>query len=197
MPDIPSEILNDLPFLDLLKSPADGQFPTRHSLTSVSRKPPESLRNQILQLASPNVSASKIDAVALQAGILLWHDAMDDSHECAQSIEGKGKHHAGDYWHAILHRREPDYPNAKYWFRHAGAHPNFPDLGRRAEPLIAAVPEWRDRLLPNGWDPLAFVDFCEQAATSRNTSWIATAEQIQELEMLLLLASTYRDASVP
>jgi len=195
MPDIRSEILKDIPLLALLNSPVDGQIPTRHSLTAISRKLPESLQNQIGQLASLNLPKCHADDVALQAGLFLWHDAMDDSHACAQSIEGEGKHRAGDYWHAILHRREPDYPNAKYWFRQVGPHPNFPDLGRRAEPLIAAVPEWRDRLLRNGWDPLAFVDFCEQAVAGQNAQWIAAAEQIQEIEMLLLLASTYRDAS--
>jgi hypothetical protein len=152
-------------------------------------------RTQIEQAFATGFRPGNFNAIALKAGVWLWHDAMDESHECAQSIEGKGWKLSGDYWHAILHRREPDYGNSKYWFRHVGSHPIFPDLGRRAEPLIAAAaPEWRDRLLRNGWDPFAFVDFCELAATGKNPQWTELAETIQELEMLLLLASTYEDA---
>jgi hypothetical protein len=181
---------------ELLECPSDGEIPARHALTAVSRQLPDSLREQILQLASLDLSPGTPAAIALQAGLFLWHDALDDSHACAQSIEGKGTHRSGDYWHAILHRREPDYPNAKYWFRHVGAHPNFSELGRRAEPVLAAAAqEWRDRLLRHGWDPLAFVDFCEQAVANHRTEWISAAEQVQELEMLLLLESTYREAS--
>src|SRR5205085_9106705 len=63
---------------------------------------------------------SKVDLIALQAGILQIGDHLTPSHEHSQSIEGQGKRQAGDYWHAINHRREPDYGNAKYWFRHVG-----------------------------------------------------------------------------
>lgn len=157
---------------------------------------PTVIRSRIEDLGGV-YSTDEPDDIALKAGLFQWHDALHESHECSQSIEGQGRHRAGDYWHAIMHRREPDYGNSKYWFRHVGSHPIFPDLGRRAEPLIAAAaPQWRDRLLKNGWDPFAFVDFCELAATGNNPELTETAEKIQELEMLLLLASTYEDAAM-
>lgn len=49
----------------------------------------------------------QVAATALRAGLLLWHDYLDESHALAQSIEGEGANQLGDYWHAILHRREP------------------------------------------------------------------------------------------
>lgn len=153
-------------------------------------------REEIGNLGGCDFQHGKPDVVALKAGLFLWHDALGESHALSQSIEGMGRHRSGDYWHAIMHRREPDYGNSKYWFRRVGSHPIFPELGRLAGPLISqAAPDWRDRLLRNGWDPFAFVDFCEAIATRKQPRWEAAAEKIQELEMLLLLDSTYRDAA--
>jgi hypothetical protein len=80
------------------------------------------------------------DMVAcLRSALYLRFNFLDESHKISQGINSS----EGSYWHAIMHRREPDYRNAKYWYRRVGTHPV---LGR----------------LP-GSDPFAFVDFCEQA----------------------------------
>ncbi len=175
-----------------------GHSPRRVLCPGAASRLSDIIRTQIQKLAGMSFPTVHADVTALRAGLFQWHDALDESHECSQSIEGQGKHRAGDYWHAIMHRREPDYGNAKYWFRRVGRHPIFAELGRRAEPLIAAAaPEWTDRLLKGGWDPFAFVDLCETVADGRNEAWVTLAETIQELEMLLLLKSTYQDAIQP
>lgn len=154
------------------------------------------LRRAIETLAGLSLSARTPEITALQAGLFQWHDALDDSHTCSQSIEGQGRNRSGDYWHAIMHRREPDYGNSKYWFRRVGSHPIFAELGRRTEPWISTIAsDWKSRLLKSGWDPFAFVDFCEMVATGQRPDWTPLAERIQELEMLLLLDRTYRDAA--
>src|SRR5205814_5252351 len=52
------------------------------------------------------------DAQALHAGLWSLFDYFEQSHEISQAIATP----SGSYWHAMLHRREPDASNAKYWF---------------------------------------------------------------------------------
>lgn len=171
--------------------------PSRPAIVASPSKLTASFRAEIEQFAKSEVGYGDFNGIAQRAAVYLWHDLMDESHELAQSIEGKGWNLNGDYVHAILHRREPDYSNAKYWFRHVGRHPNFDRLGQEAGPLIEQhAPEWKSRLLKGGWDPLAFVDFCEQAVATKNSPWTECAELIQEIELLLLLNSTAQQAHV-
>ena len=143
--------------------------------------------------------ASSVDVEALRAGLLQVHDQLDHSHQYSQSIEGEGRNAAGDYWHAIMHRREPDYGNSKYWFRRVGEHPIFPELASVAFPLFdqcddSSAPQWKSRITGNGWDPMAFVDLCQNVARDESSPLGVTAREIQWLEMLLLLEQTYADA---
>ena len=56
---------------------------------------------------------------------LLWHDRFEQAHALVQSREGDAD---ADFLHALLHRREGDYGNAKYWWREVGEHATFPAL---------------------------------------------------------------------
>jgi hypothetical protein len=146
-------------------------------------------------------AVSAVDVTALRAGLLLMHDFLDESHQQSQSIEGEGEHQWGDYWHAILHRREPDYGNAKYWFHQIGRPPTFPELARQADVLLQSspsphAPRWRSNLAtPSAWNPFAFVDLCESCASSPDPGLKLAARQIQFAEMLLLFRQTYRQAT--
>jgi hypothetical protein len=142
--------------------------------------------------------ASKVDEIALRAGLFQWHDFLDESHQLSQSIEGKGEDQLGDYWHAIMHRREPDYSNAKYWFRQIGSQPLFSSLRKEADETLAKFsdPEsvrWRNLLQPGSkWDPFAFVDMCEACADDETTDLAYSARRIQYIEMSLLMGMTAR-----
>lgn len=145
---------------------------------------------------------SREDATALAAGVWQINGFLERSHQLAQSVEGKGANRAGDYWHAIMHRREPDYSNAKYWFRRVGQHGIHAFLARDADDILSACPSqqaahWRKVLIRKGgpdWDPLAFIDLCEQLENEHDADLSLVARQIQFIEMVLLLQSTCHDA---
>jgi hypothetical protein len=99
----------------------------------------------------------RVAVVGLRAALWLLHDFMDQAHELLQQIEETPP---GQYWHAILHRREPDAANARYWFGRLGEHAIFPELladtreiGAGASPSTALA-----RLVDTkSWDASAFV----------------------------------------
>lgn len=146
-------------------------------------------------------AVSQADATAVLAGLWLLHGDADASHRQSQSIEDEGRHRCGNFWHAIMHRQEPDYGNSKYWFRRVGQHPIFPELARRADEMIAAdvsnaARHWQVKLgLPGRWDPFAFVDWCEAAAREAEARQINLIRRIQFVEMHLLLQASFRDAT--
>src|SRR6476660_1097826 len=68
--------------------------------------------------------ASAIDRLdasdEVKAGLHVLNDDLERGHVLAQAHEGDK---TCDYWHAIVHRREGDFDNAKYWLRQVGRHP--------------------------------------------------------------------------
>ena len=127
---------------------------------------------------------------AALAGLWVYFSCFDQGHEIAQDIETP----EGSFWHAILHRQEPDPGNAAYWFRQAGPHPVFADLVNSAARIAAWYPEAGFRM-DGRWDPFAFIDFCEQARRMQGTPAERAALEIQRAEWQLLFDYCARSRS--
>ncbi|HRK30698.1 MAG TPA: hypothetical protein PLD59_06425 [Tepidisphaeraceae bacterium] len=108
-------------------------------------------------LARPVVSPR--DAAAALAGLWLWHDHLDESHRLSQAIDTP----AGSYWHAIMHRREGDFWNSKYWLNKCRGHPALGLISRQATDMINAAPSDQSiiRLTLGDFDAAGFVDVVE------------------------------------
>lgn len=127
------------------------------------------------------------------AGLWLHHDFLDRSHEISQEIQSQ----AGSYWHGIMHRREPDYFNAKYWFRKVGRHGLFGGLLAAAREEAAGHPAaGKAQTLVNGtaWDAYRFIDLCQQAAESGDGELSDLCRRIARAEWRLLFDACHRAA---
>ncbi|QEG39586.1 hypothetical protein [Roseimaritima ulvae] len=110
------------------------------------------------------------DAIALcTSGLWLLAGDLDRSHTISQDL-GCAE---GSFWHGIMHRREGDYGNAKYWFRRVGSHPVFEHIGALTGELPPTL-RTGDAL-----DPFAFVDAVQQA-----TAGLPGADQCRDLQWL-------------
>lgn len=130
---------------------------------------------------SPNLAAkSALQAVeaspACRAGLWLLHDFLDESHSISQDIPSAD----GSFWHAIMHRREPDASNSKYWWRQVGPHP-----------VLDRLREITPNLGYQFSSPAAFVDFCERVRDSGSAEE-ELAQRVQQVEWQLLFDHSYR-----
>lgn len=131
------------------------------------------------RMFAPEPVRGRTFAEACLAGLWLYHDYLDESHRLSQEVATPD----GSYWHAIMHRREPDAWNSKYWFRRIGTHPVV-------ALLIAQAPALGYKYTT----PEAFVDLCERVRGS-STSDEELARKVQKLEWDLLFEHCYRQAT--
>jgi hypothetical protein len=103
------------------------------------------------------------------SGLWLLAGDLDRSHTISQGI-GSAE---GSFWHGIMHRREGDFSNSKYWFRRVGNHPVLDQLAQLSNGVYP--------------DPFEFVDACSRAERSGDESYQRCADA-QWLEWQMLMA---------
>ena len=116
------------------------------------------------QLLAPAKIISREDALLAKAALYLKHGYLDASHKISQQVETPN----GSYWHAIMHRKEGDFSNSKYWYRRVGPHPVLLALGK-------------------DFDPLRFVDQSAKGESAETAKW-------EQAEFEALLEHTLRAA---
>ncbi len=117
-------------------------------------------------------------AQACWAGLWLLANELDRSHRVSQDLPTQ----EGSFWHAIMHRREPDAWNSKYWWRRVGNHPVLRELADRAPTEGYAYS-----------NPAAFVDFVENVRGTQSADE-EIAVRVQYLEWRLLFDYCYQRA---
>lgn len=157
--------------------------------------PHEAARASLEQMASTGAVKQATNAemdAAVQAGLWLWHDFLDQSHTLSQGIETP----EGAWWHGIMHRREGDFSNAKYWFRRVGRHALFDSLAVHVNDVTREEPADKQlfSLTRSGWDPSAFVDLCEAAHGRPDDPKYAVAVAVQQAEWRTLFDACVRGA---
>ncbi|TWU30140.1 hypothetical protein [Bythopirellula polymerisocia] len=149
-----------------------GLMPLDHGIANREVRPLLSALTAEKAFAHSSVSDAEMARCCL-SGIWLLYNYLDESHTISQGINTP----SGSYWHGIMHRREGDYSNAKYWMRRAGDHPVFSEMAANDQAA--------------GWDPFLFVDECEQAVRGGRPEEVATLCAQQQLEWQFLFDFCY------
>lgn len=143
-------------------------------------------------LARP--AASPADAACVLAGLWLWHDYLEESHRLSQDV----KTPSGSYWHAIMHRREGDFWNSKYWLNRCPEHPAFAAIAADAATIVNASRNVDPRLMKltlGDWDPQAFVDLVEAVEQERDDAIRPVVVELQRAEWRGLMDHCIRAAA--
>src|SRR4051795_10421415 len=79
------------------------------------------MRSRMTGSVTPHAISNGRVFALVRGGLLYAVDAIHEAHTIFQDNNGD----LAAYWHGMMHRREGDFDNARYWFRRAGTQPFF------------------------------------------------------------------------
>lgn len=155
------EAMETLPILQTLLVPASmpSDQLTRHV---------EELCDKAMKTSGTIVCPASL--ALFRGGLFYALDALDAAHAIFQEDSSP----EGSYWHGILHRREGDFWNAKYWLQRAGRLP-----------VLKALPEF---------EPVQFVNRCERASLRAGARDPEELLKLQRTEWDYLLRAAFEKA---
>ena len=121
------------------------------------------------------------DSQAVLAAMWLWLDGLDEAHKIVQDLVGP----TGAFWHAIMHRLEGDFSNAKYWYARCSTHRTMRLLGAVATDVVgkeAAKDPAVQHIVAGEWNPDALVDLVQAIHNKPNDPRYTAAVRLQQIE---------------
>jgi hypothetical protein len=129
-------------------------------------------------LAGPAPTKS---AALIRGGLHYAVDALEKAHAHFQDDTSD----LASYWHGMMHRREGDFDNARYWYRRAGRLPI-------AATLHAAACEHSPTMArQDTWDAYLLTGLCEQVKHG-DPDLLPECIKLQTVEFEGLFAYTWR-----
>lgn len=165
--------------------------------TTILDADPESYQKLVIRGASPDAAKNLLggvspqqlvslpvknepDASAMLGGLWLWHDALAECHTIVQDLIGP----TGAFWHAIMHRREGDFSNAKYWYARCADHRAFRLVSAMALDLVGRQTTDKSllRIVAGEYNPEDFVDLVEAIHNKPDDPRHDAAVRLQRIE---------------
>ncbi len=144
----------------------------------------------------------------VRGALYLKNDDLAVSHAIFQQVGRDERSATTCYWHGIVHRREPDFNNARGWFQKAEglvAGPvlnqaictllqqaiQMPDYGKARDVALVFLRHLKNR---ETWDGLYFLNLCQRCNNENDEALQRLLEDIQEKEFEVLFDWTFRQA---
>ena len=152
-------------------------------------KPVPKGREAVAGLVEKDKETAK--TLLIQSALYIGFDCFEEAHNIAQDNEGP----VGNWLHAILHRREPDAGNSKYWYARVKAPAKiYEGIGKKALAYLRENPDPKLESLAKkmekskAWEPEAFVDLTDKfRQKDKDSPAYRTLAKIQEIEWLGLV----------
>lgn len=160
-------------------------------------------------LFSEHALASEVHGHLVRNALYQNNDDLDTAHQICQELGQQTDLPEISYWHGIIHRREPDFNNARSWFQktqHMQANQaiyqatyqllqraiQMPDYGDAREIALQFLRHLQNQ---DTWDALYFLDLCETAEKEKNKILQKLLIDIQNIEFQTLFQWTFQKAT--